>query len=414
MNWNIADIWERIAAVIGDAPALLHADRVLSWSDFDRRAEALARFLTDRGAKVGDKIAVYSHNRPEYLIAVFAAIKARLVPINVNYRYRREELEYLLDNSDSVAIVFEGTFAERLDEIRGRLPKVHTYVQIDDGLPQVAWAEPLEPILEQPVDARGIERSPDDMIFIYTGGTTGMPKGVMWRQEDIWRTLGAGGDFLTGRDKPADLEAHARKIAEAQARMRLLPACPLMHGTGLLTAISTLVRGGSVVTLPIRRFDPHVLWREVEDKRVDTIAIVGDVFARPMLDALGEREYDISSVRVIISSGVVWSPETKQGLLRYNRRMVLVDTLGASEATGFGTSVTTAEKTVRAARFKVGARVKVFTDDGREVTPGSGERGRVARSGAIPVGYYKDPEKTAETFPVIDGVRYSMPGDYAT
>ena len=413
MNWNIADIWERIAATIGGEPALLHGDRSVTWKEFERRAEALACFLTDAGARAGDKIAVYSYNRPEYLIAVFAAIKARLVPINVNYRYRREELEYLFDNSDSVAIVFEGTFAERLAEIRHSLPKVHTYLQIDDGSPPADWAQPIEPILARSNETRSIERSPDDLIFIYTGGTTGMPKGVMWRQEDIWRTLGAGGDFLTGRDKPSDLDEHARNVASAPARMRLVPACPLMHGTGLLTAISTLVRGGSIVTLPAHRFDAHLLWREVEAKRADTIAIVGDVFARPMLDALRERSYDISSVRVIISSGVLWSSETKQGLLEYNR-MVLVDTLGASEATGFGTSVTTADKTVRAARFKVGARVKVFADDGHEVKPGSGERGRVARAGAIPIGYYKDPEKTAETFPVIDGVRYSMPGDYAT
>ncbi|RMD81513.1 MAG: acyl-CoA synthetase [Candidatus Dadabacteria bacterium] len=414
MSWNIADIWERIAATIPSEPALLHRDRTISWSEFDRQATAMARRLLAGGARPGDKIAIYSHNRPEYLIAVFAAIKARLIPVNVNYRYRLAELEYLFDNSDAVAVVFEGSFAERLAEVRPRLPKLRDFIHIEDGTPRPPWASSFEDAVSGESEPLGIERSPDDLIFIYTGGTTGMPKGVMWRQEDIWRTLGAGGDFLTGRGKPATLDEHADAIAAASKRMRLLPACPLMHGTGLLTAISTLVRGGSIVTLAGRRFDPHELWSEVEAKQVDTIAIVGDVFARPMLDALAERHYDISSVRVIISSGVLWSPEVKKGLLAYNRHMVLLDTLGASEGTGFGTSITTAEGTSEPARFKVGSRVKVFTDDGREVRPGSGERGRVARSGAIPIGYYKDPEKTAETFPVIGGVRYAMPGDYAT
>ncbi len=414
MTWNIADIWERIAGVIEDEVALIDERRRLSWGEFDRQATALARHLMHAGLEAGDKVAIYSHNRPEYLVAVFAAFKARLVPVNVNYRYRREELHYLLDNSDAKAILFEGVFADALAELGDDLPKLESYIQLDTS-PPAAWAERLADILER-ADPSPLEipRSPDDLLFIYTGGTTGMPKGVMWRQEDVWRTLGAGGDFLTGKDKPATLEDHAAQVRQSRRRMRLLPACPLMHGTGLLTAISTLVRGGAVATVPFRSFDAHALWRNVSAAEVDTIAIVGDVFARPMLAALEESDYDISCVRVIISSGVLWSAACKQGLLRFNPRMTLVDTLGASEGTGFGTSVTSADGSVRVGRFRVGNRVKVFTDDGREVRPGSGERGRVARAGSIPIGYYKDPEKTAATFPVIDGVRYSMPGDYAT
>jgi acyl-CoA synthetase (AMP-forming)/AMP-acid ligase II len=241
-----------------------------------------------------------------------------------------------------------------------------------------------------------------------------MPKGVMWRQEDLWTTLGGGGDPITGDGKPASLAEHADNIKRGLNRLRLLPASPLMHGTGLFTAISSLMHGGGIVTTEGRKFDAHELWRAVEAKRVNVIAIVGDVFARPMAEALDEKSYDLSSLRMIISSGVMFSPEIKQRLLDHHGGMLIVDSLGASEATGIGVSISSAAGPADRASFKIGNRVKVFTDEGREVAPGSGERGRVARAGPIPMGYYKDAAKSAQTFPVINGVRYSMPGDYAT
>ena len=414
MGWNIADIWETNASRAGSEPALLHGDRVVSWAEFDREANALARFLVGHGAQPGEKLAIYSYSRPEWMIAVYAAFKARLVPVNVNYRYRHDELLYLLDNSDAVAIVFEGTFAENLEPLRAELPKLRSYVQLDDGTARTAWATPYADVARGDSSPYVVERSADDMLFIYTGGTTGMPKGVMWRQEDVWFTLGGGGDPITGEGKPATLEEHGENVARGDNRIRLLPASPLMHGTGLLTALSALFGGGSVVTLTGRKFDAHELWQAVESKQVNVLAIVGDVFGRPMADALDEKSYDLSSLRMIISSGVMFSPETKERLLSHYGAMFIVDSLGASEGTGFGIAISSAANKGDRAKFTVGTRVKVFTDDNREVTPGSGERGRVARAGYIPVGYYKDPEKSARTFPVIDGVRYSMPGDYAT
>ena len=413
MDWNLGDIWEAVAGVLGDEPALLHADGAVSWSEFDRRSNALARYLLERDVEAGDKVAIYSYNRPEYLEAVFAAFKARLVPVNINYRYRAEELAYIFDNSDAVAVVFENDFAANLDSLRPGLDKVKAFVGIDDGRPRPDWADDYASVAAGPDGALGNQRSGDDLMFIYTGGTTGMPKGVMWRQEDVWVTLGGGGDLLTGEGKPAGIDEHLANVGRGQARMRLMPACPLMHGTGLLTAINALFMGGSIVTLPSRRLDAALLWSEVERHKVNAISIVGDVFARPMTKALGERSYDLTSLAMIVSSGVMWSPEVKAEMLKHHPAMVLVDSLGSSEATGFGTSVTTAEQTVALGKFQVGNKVKVFDDELREIAPGSGKRGRVARSGNIPLGYYKDPAKTAETFPVIDGVRYSMPGDYA-
>lgn len=412
-NWNLGDIFEGIAQVAPDREALLHEERSLTWGDLDRESNALARHLLSNGAESGDKVAIYSYNRPEFIVTLAACFKARLVPVNINYRYRDEELSYIFDNSDSVAVIFEGGFADNIARLRPGLPKLQQFVQLDDGSPSLDGATAWESIIASDSSALGNERSPDDMLFLYTGGTTGMPKGVMWRQTDIWTSLGGGGDPITAEGKPTDLEEHLAKIEQGEGLIRLLPACPLMHGTGLLTCINTLMLGGTVVTVGSHKLDADELWRAVEEKKVNFTAIVGDVFARPMLKALGENSYDLSSLFLMVSSGVMWSPEIKKALLEHHPAMVLVDTLGSSEATGFGTSITTATESYNVGTFKIGDRVKVFTDDNREVEPGSEERGRIARSGAIPVGYYKDPEKSAQTFPTINGVRYSIPGDYA-
>ena len=422
MSWNIGDIFGAIGPVRGDAPALLHAPadgpaRVVSWSEFDRRSSALARAFVDAGAKPDDKVAIYSYNRPEWLESVAACFKARLVPVNVNYRYRDEELLYLLDNSDSVALVFEGLFAENAARLAARLPRLRTLIRIEDGSPRSAdgaGALDYDEVVAGSSAPLDIARSADDLLLLYTGGTTGMPKGVMWRQEDIFRTLGGGVDPLVAGPKPQTLDEHVRNVDAGTNRQRLLPACPIMHGTGLFTALNALMNGGSVVTIDSRAFRAPALWSAVERHEVNVISIVGDVFARPMLQALEEKKYDLKSLKQIISSGVMWSVELKKAMLAHHPTMLLFDSLGSSEATGLGVSVMGAGIEMQTASFRVGDRVKVITEDGREVAPGSGERGLVARSGPIPIGYYKDPEKTAKTFRTIDGVRYSMPGDFAT
>jgi fatty-acyl-CoA synthase len=421
MSWNYGDIIDGIEAVLpAEAPALIHGDRSITWSQFSRRSNNLARALIERGARRDDKVAIYMRNGSEYIEAVAACFKARLVPVNVNFRYLDDELWYILDNSDSSVLIFGEEFAHRVEGLRERLPALRHFIQVGRGSGNSApdFADAYDDVVATGGGAPlGIERSGDDLLFVYTGGTTGMPKAVMWRAEDLWGALGSGAKLPANRGRaPDSLEEHVENVRKYGARMRQIPACPLMHGTGLLGTINTFSGGGCVVTLTGERFDAEELWDAVERHAADSMVIVGDAFAKPMLNALESNSgrWDLRSLRVIISSGVIWSREVKQMLLEHHPDMSLVDTFGSSEAVGFGTSITTAAGETRTARFQIGEKCKVFTEDHREVQPGSGERGFIARCGPIPLGYYKDPVKSAETFPSIAGVRYSIPGDWCT
>jgi fatty-acyl-CoA synthase len=417
MDWNLGDLFDAVERVVpADAPALLHGDRRVRWADLSRRSNSLARALRGLGAQPGDKIALYLRNRPEYLEIVLAALKARLVHVNVNYRYVESELAYIFENSDARWVCFDAEFADRIAGLKGRCPGVARWIQIGDS--------PAKDVLDYEVLAQGgdgeplgIERSPDDLVFVYTGGTTGHPKAVMWRQADLWGALGAGSNAPANRGRrPADLAEHVANVAAHGPGPRQLIACPLMHGTGLFTSIGTLAGGGCIVTTPGRRFDPEELFACVEAQRVNSIVIVGDAFARPMVDALERNpgRWDLRSLKLVLSSGVMWSRETKQRMLEQLPEVTLADLFGSSEALGFGQSVTSRKGGQGTARFRIGDGCKVFTEDLREVAPGSGERGFIARTGPIPLGYYKDPEKTERVFRTIGGVRYSIPGDWCT
>jgi fatty-acyl-CoA synthase len=415
--WNFGDLLEGIeAGFAADAPALIHGARTVTWGDFARRSNNLAAGLRSRGLVPDDKIALYLRNQPAYMETVSAAFKARGVHVNVNYRYLDEELEYILENSDATAVVFSEEFAERVEHVRGRLPKVRTWLQVGGAPP--AWAESYEAVVEggdgKPL---AMERSEDDLLFIYTGGTTGMPKGVMWRAADLWGALGSGRNApANGGQVPATPADHVRNVIAAGPVARQITACPLMHGTGLLTAIGTISAGGCIITLESPGFDAEEFWSTVERTQANSAVIVGDAFAKPMLNALEANpgRWDISSLKVVVSSGVMWSREVKEALIAHHPGMMCADMFGSSEAVGFGTNVTSAAGGTKTAKFTIGEDCRVFTEDHRPVEPGSGERGFIARSGPIPLGYYKDPEKTAKTFPTIDGVRYSIPGDWCT
>jgi 3-oxocholest-4-en-26-oate---CoA ligase len=416
-RWNLADLFELVADAVPERLALAHGEAGVtrSWAELEARANALAAHLA-RGHAPGDKLAIYSHNRPEFVEALLAALKARLVPVNVNYRYREDELAYLFENSDSTAVVYEATFAPQVAALRDRLRGVREWIELSDGAPGNAFAEPYEEIASQRAARLDIERSENDLILLYTGGTTGMPKGVMWEQGALWRALGGGGSALRGEAPSASAEEQLARILRPENAGRLLPGCPLMHGTGQFMAYTVMGNGGAVVTLEGRRLDAHELWRTVAARGVQTLAIVGDVFARPMLAALGERPgaYDLSCVRYIVSSGVMWSPAVKRALLEYLPDVLLQDSFGSSEAVGFGLEITRRDSTVQLGRFRIGPNCKVFTPEGEEVEPGSGVAGFIARSGPIPKGYYKDEKKSAETFRTLQGRRWSIPGDWCT
>jgi acyl-CoA synthetase (AMP-forming)/AMP-acid ligase II len=425
-GWNFADVWEEVAAASPDRLAQVHGPRSLTWQAFDRRSNALAAHFLTAGLGPQAKVAAYLTNAPEYLETYYAAFKAGLAPVNTNYRYGSEELFYLFDNADAEAIVFHAGFAAQLEPIRARLSKVKTWIAVEDaGHPIPAWATEYESIVGLGADRTVAPwgRSGDDLLLLYTGGTTGMPKGVMWRQDDLFNVLGAGGNVILGVPPlTSAAEAGERARAYDNGDTSLLPpsimiaACPLMHGTAQFGAFGVLNGGGTIASLPSRQFSAEELWDETERLQANTISIVGNAFAQPMLEALDANpgRWDLSAMRRIGSSGVIWSFENKQGLLKHlPEGCMLMDSFGSSEAVGLGGSVSIKSAEAATAQFLPGPTAAVFTEDGRRVEPGSGERGLVAVGGFIPIGYYKDEEKSAKTFRVFEGQRWSVPGDFA-
>lgn len=419
---NLATVWETVAATVPDAPALIHTGTTRTWREFQDRAARLAARLDAAGLHADSKVALYLYNGPEYLESTFAAFKIRAATVNVNYRYLENELAYLFDNSDAEAVVFSAEFAERIDHIREDLPQLRTLICVgaDDQYPVPDWAEDYEQVIADQAPMLPIERSGDDLWLLYTGGTTGMPKGVMWPHRSLLGTAAATFSIVKAEVPTTDAQvaAVATTFAERNKAVRLLPAAPLMHGTSSITSIAVLSAGGCVITLDSHSFDGHELCAAVQEHRVTQLTIVGDAFAKPILAALEEaaalREpFDISSLKVIVSSGVMWSQQTKDALLEWCGA-TLADTLGSSEGVGFASSVAKRDQPAETARFSLGDHARVFDEHGAEVVPGSGARGLLAVGGPIPIGYYKDPVKTAETFRTFGGRVWSVPGDFAT
>ncbi len=417
MSWNFADTFEAVAAAVPDRPCQIHGDRVVTWAELDRRADALAADLVAAGLGRQAKVACYLHNGPEYMEAMVATFKAAMVPVNTNFRYGPDEIRYLFDNADAEAVVFHARFAELLDGIRGDLPMVRRwYAVADDTGAGPDWAASYEDVVTSGAARPAVVRSGDDLLLLYTGGTTGIPKGVMWRQDDLFNVLGRGGNPLQGTPPAESVDEVAANAAAATAPPVMVVACPLMHGTGQFSALIAMTAGGSVATLTDRHFDVADLFATVERLRATNIVIVGQAFAGPMLEHLDADpgRYDLSSVVVISSSGVMWSHENKQGLLRHMPQALLFDSFGSSEAVGLGASVSAAGMAEQTARFAITENNAVFTNDGRRVEPGSGEMGMVAVGGFLPVGYYKDEAKTTATFRELEDRRWSIPGDFAT
>jgi acyl-CoA synthetase (AMP-forming)/AMP-acid ligase II len=420
---HFATIWEQIADRQPDAAAVICKDVTRTWKEYENRAARFAGFLHSREIKPDAKIGLYLHNGNEYLEAQFGIMKMRGVTINVNYRYHEEELVYLLENADCEVLVYQACYADRVNAVRDQLPDIKTFVRIEDGSSgSVPGDVEYERVIADTEPMPRIARSEDDLYMLYTGGTTGMPKGVMYSTGQMSAGLTLGWVLLGGLEEPpATPEAlglASAALYESGNQIVSLAGCPLMHGTGMwVGSLVPHMMGGAVVTIPDLGLDPELIWTEVTRNNVSFLVIVGDAFAKPLLAELDKARsegsaHDISGLKAIMSSGVMWSSEVKQGLLDH-QDMMLIDAMGSTEGS-MGTSVAARGEVSQTAKFEMGEGVKVFNEDDKEVTPGSGEMGMIGTAGNVPLGYYKDPEKSAATFREIDGVRYSFPGDFAT
>lgn len=408
---NFASLWELIADTVGQRVAIVHGERERTWADFDGRAARLASALAELGVGQGTTVAVNLRNCIENMEALFAAFKLRAVPFNVNFRYREKELSYLLQDAKPRAIIYDQAFRDRvLPSIeRSGLP-VHP-IEVHGEEPPTGETVSFEALLAGHGPAPRVPRSGDDELIIYTGGTTGFPKGVVWPHASVLRLPAFKGAPVR------TVEEFKRAVGTPDAAVRLVIP-PLMHAAGVLSASGTLTAAGTVVFCTSPRLDPHEVLALVERHHVTAFSVIGDAIARPLLNAADEaaangRPYDLSSVETVMNTGGIWSAPVKKGLLRHGR-FTIVDSLSATEAGGFATAEASDPGEIETARFRLGPNTRVLNDEGKDVVPGSGEIGMLAMSGQLPKGYLNDPEKSAATWPVIDGVRYAMPGDLAT
>jgi 3-oxocholest-4-en-26-oate---CoA ligase len=399
---NLADLFEVVVDAVPDRTALVAGGTRLTYAALDQRANRLASHLAGTGVGPGDHIGVYSYDRAEWVEAMLAAFKIRAVPINVNYRYVEDELAYLFGNADLVALVVEAGFLPRVEAVRPRVPDLRAVVVIDDGYEEALGAASPE----RPAGPRSV----DDRYVLYTGGTTGLPKGTIWRHEDIFfAALQGGNPGGPPVSRPEQLAATADRPAGVY-----LVCPPMMHGGGQWVALISLLSGGTAVLDTNRPFDAAAALRLVEQERVNSVSVVGDAMARPLAEALAApgAAYDTSSLVSVGSGGAILSPAVKEELRRLLPGVIVLDSFGASE-TGHNGSVVDLDGPAAGPRFRVGDTTAVLGDNGRPVAPGSGVVGRLARRGHIPLGYHKDPEKTAATFLEVDGVRWVVPGDAA-
>lgn len=413
MERNFADVFEVAADAVPGREAVVCGDRRLTFAGLEERANRLAHHLAAAGIGPGDHVACYLPNGPEYLEAMLAAHKLRAATVNVNWRYVADELHYLLTDSDSKAVVYDTRFASTLAKVVDDLPLLRTRLVVDgDGDRaggEVPGATGYEEALARSSPERDFPpRSGDDLYVLYTGGTTGMPKGVLWHQAEI--LSGSLGD-LDGARTREEVTERARR-----GRDRALPACPMMHGAAQWVSLATLFGGGTVVFDPEMRLDARRLARLLAAERITVITVVGDAVGRPLADALDElgAGIDTSALRVVLNSGAFLSPPVKDALLAHLPGAVVYDVFGSSESGTFARTVSGEGETPAQGRFTVSERAAVLDDKLAPVEPGSGRVGRIARSGGVALGYYNDPEKSAATFPVIDGVRWCVTGDHAT
>lgn len=418
---HFANAFETIADTIGDQPALVCGDSRRTWREFDDRAARLSSALLKAGVQPNSKVGFYLYNGNEYVEMYYATLKSRCAAANINYRYVEKELKYLLEYSDTEVLIYHSSLSERVANVAEGMDQIKLLIEVDDGGKHYPKAVRYEDLIAANEPAPRLERSRDDHFMNFTGGTTGLPKGVVYHIGEVTDSYVQGLPAFIGMDMKLDsYEAVAKfvaMLAKGNPTPASLPACPLMHTAGLMNGLLIqMLCGAKVVTLTSRSFDAKEMLETIEREKVTFTVIVGDAFCIPMLQALDEAKaagkvYDLSSLKAVMSSGVVWSPDSKKRLLEYVDAQ-LIDALGATEG-GMGLSITNRQTPPgQTGKFNKMPTTKVFTEDGREVQPGSGEEGFIAAGGSfVPVAYYKDPEKSAKTFRIIDGKRYAFIGD---
>ena len=423
-NW--ATLWEALAAAQPDRVAVVIGDAHIQWGDFDRGAARAAAGLHARGVGRDDRVAQLLYNCPQYLETTYASFKLRAATVNVNYRYKAPEIVHVLGDSGAKALVFHAAFADVVDEARRSLPDLQLLVQVlgGDGAPLLPGAISYDDLIEGTEPMPPMHRAGSDIQLLYTGGTTGLPKGVVWTHAGLFGAMAFTAYGMMGVPAPTTADQVGRVAAELAAAGRSpvnMTAPPLMHGTGLFLAFSTFVLGGRVVLLAGRRFDPVELLNLVEREGVTQLSMVGDAFARPIVAELERaagagRPYDLSSLSRIVSTGATTSADMKRSLLGAAPAATIIDMIGASEGGPFAVSVTApGQEPLETAKFMATPATVVFDDVTWQPIPwGTGRPGVLATSGPGPESYYRQPDATAKVFREIDGVRYSMPGDYAT
>ncbi len=417
MTFNLAELFERVADAVPERTAIVAENVRLTYAQLDDRATRFAHALAARGITAGDHVGLQLHNGTEYLEAMLGAFKIRAVPVNVNYRYTDRELAYLYDDADLVALVYHRMFAPQIQPAFDRTPRLRTLFAVDDhSNGALTGSIDYRKSLAEAAVARDFTgRSGDDLYVAYTGGTTGMPKGVMWRHEDIFFAAMGGGDPTTMQGPIVRADEIVDRVPPVGLVILVLP--PLMHVSAQWGAFSALYGGGTVVLATPGSLDADEAWRLIAAEHVNVLTVVGDAMARPLLDAYAAapQPRDVSSLIVFASGGAVLSPSTKAQIASLLPNVITVDGFGSTETGVTGTRAQMPGGAVEGgSRFTVGDHCAVLDDDLRPVVPGSGAVGRLARRGRVPIGYYNDAAASAATFVEFDGQRWALTGDAAT